>query len=98
MSRVSKKYVLISLPDHAKSLLRLTIKLPFIKEKNFQIRIPSIDTKKYWVPSGHEWELGNIYYPFYKVKKEIKKTGLKIFKSYIDNGSPMTKFIFMEKM
>ena len=37
MSRVGNGNVIISLPDHGKSLLRLTFKLPFIKEKNIQL-------------------------------------------------------------
>jgi len=97
MSRVAKNNVIISLPDHGKSLLRITIKLPFIKEKNIQIRIPAIDNKKYWAPCGHHWEMGNIDYPYCKVAKEIEKSGLKITESYIPNESAWTRYFILKK-
>jgi len=97
MSRVAKNNVIISLPDHGKSLLRITIKLPFIKEKNIQIRIPAIDNKKYWAPCGHHWEMGNIDYPYRKVAKEIEKSGFKITESYIPNESAWTRYFILKK-
>lgn len=97
MGRVSKNNVIISLPDHGKTLLRLTFKLPFINEKNWQLRIPAIDNKKYWAPCGHHWELGNIDYPYRKVAKEIEKSGFTIIKSYIPNESACTRYFILKK-
>lgn len=98
MGRVSKKNIIISLPDHSKSLLRLTFKLPFIKEKNWQVRIPAINNKKYWAPCGHFWEMGNIDYPYRKVASEIEKSGLKIVSSYVPNESAGTRFFILKKL
>lgn len=97
MRRVAKKNVIISLPDHAHSLLRLTFKVPFIKEKSIQIRIPARDNKKYWAPCGHFWEMGNIDYPYGKVATEIEKSGLTILTSYIPNESAWTRYFILEK-
>ncbi len=97
MRRVAKKNVIISLPDHGKSLLRLTLKLPFLKEKNWQLRIPAIDNKKYWAPCGHFWEMGNIDYPYRKVAKEIESSGLEIIGSYIPNESAWTRYFILKK-
>lgn len=98
MGRVSKENVIISLPDHGKSLLRLTLKLPFIKEKNWQIRVPAIDNKKYWAPCGHFWEMGNIDYPYRKIANEIEKSGLEIVSSYVPNESAGTRFFILKKL
>lgn len=97
MGRVARNNVIISLPDHGKSLLRLTFKLPFTKEKNIQLRIPAINNKKYWAPCGHHWEMGNIDYPYLKVAKEIEKSGLKIMESYIPNESAWTRYFILKK-
>jgi len=97
LTRVSKKYVIISLPDHGKSLFRMTWKLPLLKERSIQIRIPARDNKKYWAPCGHYWELGNIDYPFRKIAKEITNSGLLIEASYIPNESPWTRYFILKK-
>ncbi len=97
MRRVSRKNVIISLPDHAKSLLRLTIKIPFLREKSIQIRIGAVNNKKYWAPCGHCWEMGNIDFPYRKVAKEIEKTGLKIIASFVPNDSAWTRYFILEK-
>lgn len=97
LRRVARNNVIISLPDHGKSLLRLTFKIPFIKEKNWQLRIPARDNKKYWAPCGHHWELGNIDYPYRKIAKEIEKSGFKIIGSYIPNESAWTRYFILKK-
>ncbi|MBI3442701.1 MAG: class I SAM-dependent methyltransferase [Candidatus Sungbacteria bacterium] len=97
MKRVAKKNVFISVPDHAKSLLRVTFKIPWMKEKGIQIRIPAVNNKKYWTPCGHFWEMGNIDFPFRKVAKEIEKSGLKIASSFIPNESAWTRYFILEK-
>lgn len=97
MRRVAKKNVIISLPDHAHSLLRLTIKVPFMREKQFYIRIPTVNNKRFWAPCGHFWEMGNIDYPYRKVAKEIAKSGLTIRSSYIPNESAWTRYFILEK-
>lgn len=97
MSRVSKKHVFISLPDHARSLFYGTFKIPFFKEINIQIRIPAINNKKYWAPCGHHWESGNRDYPVSKITKEINQSNLKVKTTYVSNSCPMTRFFLTEK-
>jgi len=97
MRRVSKNNVIISIPDRAKTLLRLTIKIPFIREKNIQLRLPSVDKKKYWAACGHYWEMGHVGYSYRKVAKEIEKSGLTIKESYVPNESPWIRFFVLEK-
>jgi len=75
----------------------MTWKLPLLKERSIQIRIPARDNKKYWAPCGHYWELGNIDYPFRKIAKEITNSGLLIEASYIPNESPWTRYFILKK-
>ncbi len=97
MARVSKKYVLISLPDHAHSLFRMRLKVPFFKERDIHVRIPAINNKKYWAPCGHYWEVGNIDFPLSKIRAEIERAGLRLERTYVAIESPMTRFFLMEK-
>jgi len=97
LRRVAKDYVIISVPDHAKSLLRITLKIPFLKEKQMYIRIPAIDNKKFWGPCGHYWEMGNIDYPYHKIAGEIKKSKLTIEESYIPNECGGTRYFILKK-
>lgn len=97
MRRVSKEHVMISLPDHAKTLFQMTIKLPFMKEREVQIRVPARDNSRNWAPAGHHWELGNRQYPFRKVSEQIRKADLTLEVTRVWNACPMTRFIFMKK-
>jgi ubiquinone/menaquinone biosynthesis C-methylase UbiE len=98
MSRVAKNNIIISLPDRAKTLLSMTIKVPFIKEKNIQIRLPSVNKKKYWAACGHYWEMGHVGYSRRKIAKEIKKSGLKIRENYVPNESAWIRYFILEKI
>lgn len=96
--RVSRKYIIISLPDHSRTILKFLLKIPFIKEKIFHYRIcNSEESKKYWPPCGHFWEMGFKEYPDKKVKEEIVNCGLKIINDFVPYDSPWTHYFLIEK-
>jgi ubiquinone/menaquinone biosynthesis C-methylase UbiE len=95
MRRVSKKYVFISVPDHKRTLLRLSFKIPFLNEKIIQIRIPSFSDKVFW--EGHFWEIGMNDYPLRKIRNTIEDSGLKITKDFVPHDCSWTHYFLLEK-
>ncbi|MFQ6049626.1 MAG: class I SAM-dependent methyltransferase [Candidatus Paceibacterales bacterium] len=70
LKRVSKKYVLLSLPHFGHSI-KLSFKIPLIKEKKFAIRMPF--PIKHHFNGKHYWEIGKRGYPLTKIRHIIKK-------------------------
>jgi ubiquinone/menaquinone biosynthesis C-methylase UbiE len=76
LKRVSKKYVLISLPYHS---IRFDWIISFQRIKNFfkrefldlSIRIPRMTKIKF--KGEHYWEIGAKGYPLRKIRKELRK-------------------------
>lgn len=97
MGRVSRKDVFVSLPDHARSLLRLDLKLPWLRERHWSLRVPAFDNERFWAPCGHCWEVGNLKYPLRKVKESISRAGLELRHTAVHNDAPMTRFFLMSK-
>lgn len=95
MSRVSKKYVIISLPDKRRILAHFLFKIPFVKYIELFIKIPSF--KKHIFDGRHFWEIGKIEYPVSKIKNSIKDSGLTIIKSFVPPDSPMNHYFVMKK-
>jgi len=95
MSRVSKKYVVISLPDHRRILLHLLLKIPFVNYKNIFIKIPSF--KKHIFDGQHYWEIGKNGYPVSKIKEAIEKTGLRIVDNFVPSDAPSNHYFVAQK-
>jgi len=68
MSRVSKKYVMFSLP-HYGSNINFSLKLPFFRQMRFNFKIFS-QMKHIW-DGQHYWEIGKKNFEYQKVKKVI---------------------------
>lgn len=73
MFRVSKKYVLISVP-HFSPQFKFLLKIPFIPEIKFAIKVPYF--KKHKFDGEHYWELGKAGFPKSKFKKLLKQGGV----------------------
>jgi len=95
MARVSKKYLIISLPDHRRILFHLLLKMPFINYKNIFFKIPSF--KKHVFDGQHYWEIGKKGYSVSKIKEEIAKSGMKIVESFVPSDAPTNHYFVIEK-
>ena len=95
IKRVSKKFAVISIPDHRRVLFSLNIKLPFLEERYFILRFPSFKVHKF---NGlHYWEIGHIGYPLSKVRKTIKDIGFLIEEDFTIPENPMVHFFILRK-
>jgi SAM-dependent methyltransferase len=70
MKRVSKDYVIISVP-HFGPAIKLCFKIPFLPEVKFSFKIPFY--KKHTFNGQHYWEIGKRGYPLSSIKKILKK-------------------------
>lgn len=95
MSRVSRKHIIISLPDRRRILLNLVLKIPFIKYKNIFIKMPSF--KRHVFDGQHYWEIGKSGYSVSVIKERIKKSGLKILNDFVRFDAPGSHYFILEK-
>lgn len=70
MRRISKKWVVISLP-HFGPPVKLLLKLPFLPEIKLSFKIPL--PRKHEFNGEHYWEIGKRGYPLSKVKADMRK-------------------------
>ena len=94
LKRVSKKYVILSLPHFGHSI-KLSFKIPLIKEKKLAIRIP-FPTKHHF-NGDHYWEIGKKGYPLMKIKQIIKKYFM-LKKDFIPFENQYHHFFVLEKL
>lgn len=93
--RVAKQTVFLSLPDERRTLLRFSLKIPFLKEIHFLLKIP---TFKYHVFDGHWWEIGKIGYSVSRIRQEIKKAGFYIEKDWAAPDTPKNHYFLLKKI
>ena len=93
--RVSKKYVIISLPHWGRHF-SIDIRIPFVKRLKFQYKF-SIFPIEHKFNGQHYWEIGKKDYPLKKIKEEFNKAGFKIIKDYIAFESPYHHFFVLKK-
>lgn len=94
IKRVSRKYAVLSLP-HWGWTFYVIFKAPLIKKLRLLFKISGLVKHKF--NEEHHWEIGKRGYSFTKIKKDIKKTGFKILKDYINPESPFHHFFVLEK-
>ena len=92
LKRVTKKYVVLSLPHFGHSI-KLNFKIPLIKEKRFAIRLPF--PVKHHFNGEHYWEIGKKGYPVAKIRQIIKKYFI-IKKDFIPFENQYHHFFFLE--
>jgi ubiquinone/menaquinone biosynthesis C-methylase UbiE len=94
MKRVSKKYVIFSIPyKHLK--LHLSFKfIPYTNIRSFEIQIPLFFINhKFSKKSQHYWECGKKGFSKKIIKNEIAKTGLKIIETFVPHKTEHLFFI-----
>ncbi|MEK7601525.1 MAG: class I SAM-dependent methyltransferase [Patescibacteria group bacterium] len=95
LARVSKEYVIISVPDVRRTLLYLVLKLPFLPEVALRIRMM---TRKIHVFNvGHFWEIGKLEYPPSRVRAVIESCGLTVIDEFAPHDAPFFHFFIMRK-
>lgn len=93
LKRVTKKYVVLSLP-HFGYTIKFSFKIPLLKEKKFAIKIPI--PIKHRFNGEHYWEMGKRGYTLKRVKGIIKKY-FKIKKEFIPFENQYHHFFVLEK-
>lgn len=81
IARVSKRYVIISLPD-AKRLWVYSFDLPKIGRVSLKIPKPTLRPKHHVFDGQHHWEINRAGYSLRKVTQDIEDNGLKVDKTY----------------
>ncbi len=93
LKRVVKKSVVLSLP-HFGPPLKLSFKLPLVKEIKFAFKIPIAKNHKYI--GNHYWEIGKKGYGALKIRKIILKY-FKIKKEFVPFENQYHHFYILEK-
>lgn len=94
--RVSKKYTILSLPDRNKAY-HIFIQIPKVGILKRLINIPDLKKKKHVFDGQHYWEIGKLNYPLDLIKKDIKKAGFDILKTYRIFEHPYHRFFILKK-
>ena len=95
MRRVSKKYVVLSLPRWG-WLFYIKLKLPLLKLIKLYAKLAGF--KKHKLGGEHFWEIGKTGYRLKKIKFLIKEQKFKIIKDYLDPDSPYHHFFILKKL
>lgn len=95
LARVSKEYVLISLPDVRRSLLHLVLKIPFFKEIAFRVRV--MTNKLHVFNVGHYWEIGKRGYSPSRIRALIEMCNLTLVDEFVSHDAPFFHFFLMRK-
>ncbi len=95
MSRVSRMFILISLPDVS---LCYPFRLLVPKVGCFQklLPLPSLRKRFHHFDGQHYWEIGKEGYDLKKVEADIKKTGFKIQETFRVFEMPYHRFFKLE--
>lgn len=99
LARVSKKYVIISLPNSV-SYFEFMVKfsLPKIRNKklHFKIQVPNFLTRH--KSKEHHWELNKKNWPISKIREEIKNCKLEIINEFEPEMHITHHFFIMKKL
>jgi len=93
LARVSKKYVLISLP-HFGPPVKFLLKIPFLREIkfSFKVRYPRVHTFN----GEHYWEIGKKGFEPKKVRQSLEKY-FKVTKDFVPFENQYHHFYILEK-
>ena len=94
--RVSKKFVVLSLPD-ANRVLRFYVHLPKIGELKKFIPLPRLKPLKHEFNGKHYWEIGKEEFPLHRIISDVERAGFYIKKTYRVFGIPYHRFFILTK-
>jgi len=81
MRRVSRNYVILSLPD-VTTIYKINLELPRIQSIKKLIIHPFHRPKDHLFDGQHYWEIGKTGYSREKIDDDIKRSGIKIINTY----------------
>lgn len=96
MKRVSKRNILISLPD-VTPVVKFCFFLPRIGEKKMSFSFPLIPARKHKYDGEHFWEIGKKGYSLKRVLKDIQSVGFRLVKTYRLYKFHYHRFIILTK-
>lgn len=94
LKRVSKKYVLISLP-HFGPPIKFSIKVPLFPEFKFSIKVPFYREHRF--NGEHYWEIGKKGYPLARIKSILSKN-FKVISDFVPFENQYHHFFILEKI
>ncbi len=97
LSRVSQKYIVISLPDIT-TVYRFNIELPRIRPIKKLIPHPFPRATNHIFDKQHYWEIGKVDYPLDRIKGDMRRIGLNIIKTYRIFEYYYHRFFILEKV
>ena len=99
MTRVAKKYIIISLPD-AKKIWPYSFYIPKVGQKFFHIRKPLDFTRPHVFDGQHYWEINKKDYELGTVVSELLKSSgdVELIRTYRVNENPYHRFFVFKKI
>lgn len=97
MCRVSKKNVIISLPD-CNRFYKIECVLPKIGKKRLSLELPYKNPRIHNFDGEHYWEIGKKGFPLRRIIQEIQRIGLEIERTYRAFEIPYHRFFILKKM
>ena len=95
--RVTRRTVLISVPDARRMLILFRLKIPFLKESSFIIRFPALTRQVVVNEHWHNWEIGKIGYSPARVREAITRIGFRIRRCGSLSDTPRNYYFLLEK-
>lgn len=95
LSRVARRYIIISLPHWGRHF-SISIRLPFFKKRQWQKKF-SFLPPSHTFNGQHHWEIGKKDYPLSRIHDSIKAAKLELVDHYIALESPYHHFFIMRK-
>ena len=81
LHRVSRRHVILSLPD-CNRVYPLYVRIPKLGTLRRLISLPRLNPPQHKFDGEHYWEIGKAGYPVQKVLQDVEKSGFKIMKTY----------------
>ncbi len=94
--RISKKYIIISLPNRM-HFFCLNLRLYPIFQKQFKLTLPSYILPKHRFDGEHYWEIGKKGYPLSKIKSIFRSQSLRLLQEFRNPEKPLHHFFLLQK-
>lgn len=95
--RVSRKHVVLSLPD-VTTVYRINVELPRIRPIKKLIPHPFHRPAHHTFDGEHYWEIGKTDYPLKKIEFDIEQSGFKFIRTYRVFEFYYHRFLILEKL